>query len=258
MNTKDNIKSKLEKGAIIYYVQSYAEQHLCEIVGTINEEQLQNINKCHKHCYKHRCDKDRIIHPDNLRVDLNINMPVDILLKNYTMVNYIKRKIISIDIPNLEETHYISLILGIVIPCYFKANNIILRDLSNLERTEDTVISNVGQTQSIQTGFRLSTVKFHCNYKLTCTFITFSGKIFGTIKGLSIAAKLIIDYDKACTVNLEYVKVKIGQIALQITGLGLFTNLITNQLTHTINTELRNKIEENIRKIFKQQIQNFI
>ncbi|XP_018377938.1 PREDICTED: uncharacterized protein LOC108770733 [Trachymyrmex cornetzi] len=214
------------------------------------------------HFHKYRCDKDSIIHSNNLRVDLNINVLVDILLKDCTAVNYIEQKIKSINLPNVEDTHYIELIFGITIPCYFKIHNVKLKNLWNLKRTEDAVISNVGRIQNIQAGFGFSAVNFYCNYQLAITFIPFSGSILGTIDGLSIATKLIIDYDKACDVNLEYVKVKNGKVVLlEITGLGLFTGLVTNQLTCTMNTELPNKIEEiteDIRKTIEQQINNFI
>ncbi|KYM97431.1 hypothetical protein ALC62_11723, partial [Cyphomyrmex costatus] len=255
MNIKDSTKSKFAKDVFIHYVQSYKKQYLCKIAGTIDEKQLQNINKCHI-CHKCRCDKDRIIHPDNLTVDLNINVPIDNLLKK--VINYIKYKMIkNIDLPKLKDTHYIGIILGITIPCYFNIHNGILRNLSDLKRTEDAIISNVGRTQSIQAGFGLSTVKFQYNYTFTIGFITFSGKINGTVDGLSIVAKLIIDYDKECNVNVKYVKVKIGQIALQITNLGLLTNYITNYITSLINTEVHNRIED-FEKIIEQKINKFL
>ncbi|XP_018342824.1 PREDICTED: uncharacterized protein LOC108748907 [Trachymyrmex septentrionalis] len=176
----------------------------------------------------------------------NINVPVDYLLKKAK--NYIRKNGKSIIvIPDLE-------ILG---GC-LKISNGILRDLSSLKRIGNATIFNTEQTRSIQASFGLSTLQLKCHYELTIGFITFSGNIFAAINGLGIAAKLNVDYDdynKTYDASLEHFQIKRGLITIKMTGLiHDLMNIITSQITSSINTELYDIIEVIIRNFIKEQI----
>lgn len=63
--------------AIIYYVQSCAKEHLCQRIGTLKKEQLQNINKYEE--YGH-----------NIARVIRLNEPrVDVISLIFLFVNYI-------------------------------------------------------------------------------------------------------------------------------------------------------------------------
>lgn len=63
--------------AIIYYVQSCAKERLCESIGTIKAEQLQNINRYEE--YGHNIA--HIIRPNNPKVN--------VISLTFLYVNYI-------------------------------------------------------------------------------------------------------------------------------------------------------------------------
>ncbi|XP_036148710.1 uncharacterized protein LOC105828770 isoform X2 [Monomorium pharaonis] len=246
-----NLPRAVEK-AIISYVQSCAKQHLCERIGIIKEKQLQNINRYEEYGY----NIARIIHL-NPRIDLNMNVIVDILLKK--AINYIKRNGKSIiKIPDITETYN----MGLGMKCRFETDNGTFENLSTLKRTEDAIVSNIEKTYVIQTGFGLSTAKFNYNYyKLTVGLITLRGNILGTIDELAIATKVIINYDKTCDVKLEYVKVtKVGKINLKMTGLGPL-NYLTSKILTWLTSRWQNRIvkivEVNVKNIAEEQLSEF-
>jgi len=84
----------------------------------------------------------------------------------------------------------------------------------------------------------------------------------GSIEKLSIEAKLVINYDEICDVNLKYIKVtEFGKIDLKMTGLGLFNNF-TSQLLTWLTTMWKNEIikviEYNARDIVEEQLRKYI
>ncbi|XP_039303606.1 uncharacterized protein LOC105196701 isoform X2 [Solenopsis invicta] len=108
--------------AIIYYVQSCAKERLCERIGTLKAEQLQNINKYEE--YGHTIA--RIIRPNIPKVDLSMNVIVDIVLKK--VINYIKQNGKSIiEIPNVMETFN----MGLGMKCHFETNHGIFAKIIN-------------------------------------------------------------------------------------------------------------------------------
>ncbi|XP_011690381.1 PREDICTED: uncharacterized protein LOC105451558 [Wasmannia auropunctata] len=240
--------------AIIYYVQACAKDRLCQRIGMIKEEQLQNINRYEEY----GLNIARTICPNNPRVDLSMNMLVDILLKK--AINYVKQNGKSIiEIPDVTETYN----MGLGMKCHFETDHGTFEDLSTLKRTENAVISNVGQTHIVQAGFGLSTAKFKYNYyKLKVGLMTVCGKILGTVDGLGIAAKLVIDYTKTCGVNVEYVKVtELGKINLKMTGLGPLSNLtskILTWLTRMWQDKIVKMVEVNVRNIAEEQLSEII
>ncbi|KAL6265518.1 hypothetical protein P5V15_002313 [Pogonomyrmex californicus] len=248
-----NLPRNVEE-AIIYYAQSCAKERLCQKIGTIKREDLQNINIYDKYGY----NIPRVIRPNNPKVDLSMNIPMDILLKK--TINYIKRNNKSIiKIPDVTETYN----MGLGMKCYFKTFNGTFQDLSTLKRTENAIMSNVGRTHVIQAGFGLSTAKFNYNnYKLKVGLITVDGNILGTVDGLAIAAKLVINYDKTCGVNLEYIKVtELGKIKLKMTGLGPFNSLtskILTWLTRMLQDKIVHTVEVNVRDVAEKQLSEFI
>ncbi|XP_067209928.1 uncharacterized protein [Linepithema humile] len=254
-----NIKSsanlpKSVENAIIYYAQSCVRERLCQRIGIIKTEELQNINKYNKYEY----NLPYTFRPDNSRIDLSVNVPVDIALKK--IIDYIKDNGKSIiKIPDVKET----INIGLGVKCHFQTDNGTFQDLSTLKRTEDAIMSNIAQTYVIRFGFGLSTAKFNYNkYKLKVGFVTVSGKLLGSIERLSVAAKLVIDYDKTCDVNLKYIKVtEFGKIDLKMTGLGLLNTFTSNILTW-LTTMWKNKIikviEYNVRDIVEEQLRKYI
>ncbi|XP_071575217.1 uncharacterized protein [Temnothorax nylanderi] len=195
----------------------------------------------------------------SLTPSILMNVPVDILLK--IVINYIKQNKKSIiKIPGVIKTCNI----GLGIECHFETDNGIFEDLLTLERTEDAVMFNIGRTHIIQTGFKLSMAKFKYDYyKLEVGPITVSGNILGTVDGLAIRARLVIDYDKTCGVNLEYVKVtEFGKLNLEMTGLGPLNSLastVFTGLTEKIwQDEIVKTIEVNVRNIAEKQLSEFI
>ncbi|XP_011870197.1 PREDICTED: uncharacterized protein LOC105563308 [Vollenhovia emeryi] len=240
--------------AIIYYAQSCAKQYLCQRIGILKAEQLQHINSYNEYGY----NIARVIRPNIPRVDLCMNVPVEIFLKK--AINYIKQNERSIiTIPSVTETYN----MGLGMKCHFDTNKGTFEDLSTLKRTDDAVMSNVGRTQIIQAGFGLSMARFKYNYyKLRVGLITVSGNILGTVNGLAIAAKLIIDYDKTCGINLEYVKVtKLGEIKLEMTGLGPLNSLtskVLTWLTRMWKDRIVKAVEVNARNIAEEQLSEFI
>jgi len=60
---------KTVEEAIIYYVQSCAEEHLCQRIGILKAEQLQNINRYKEYGY----NIARTIRPNNPKVDVISN-----------------------------------------------------------------------------------------------------------------------------------------------------------------------------------------
>ncbi|XP_077277814.1 uncharacterized protein LOC143905980 isoform X2 [Temnothorax americanus] len=282
-NIKDstNLSRAVEK-AIIYYVQSCAQELHCQKIGTLKAKQLQNISRYEECGYNIL----RIVRPNYLTVavvlltsflnyilfvvirsyilkkdtsltpSILINVPVDILLK--IVINYIKQnKKSMIKIPGVMETYNI----GLGIECHFETDNGIFEDLLTLERTEDAVMFNFGRTHIIQTGFKLSMAKFKYDYyKLKIGPITISGNISGTVDGLAIRARLVID--KTCGMNLEYINVtEFGKLNLKMTGLGPLNSLastIFTGLTEIWQDKFVKTIEVNVRNIAKKQLSEFI
>ncbi|XP_024874551.1 uncharacterized protein LOC112456324 [Temnothorax curvispinosus] len=187
-----------------------------------------------------------------------LNVPMDILLKK--VINYIKQNKKSIiKIPGVIKTY--NIVLG-MIKCHFETDNGIFEDLSTLKRTKDAVMSNIGQTHIIQTSFGLSMAKFKYDYyKLEIGPTTISGNILGTVDGLAMTARLVINYDKTCGVNLEYVKVEFGKINLEMTGLGPLNSLastIFTWLTEKWQDKIVKNIEINVKNIAEEQLTEFI
>lgn len=244
IKSSNNLPKTVEE-AIIHYVQSCAKERLCQRIGTLKAEQLQDINRYEEYGN----NIARVIRLNNPRVDLCMNIPVDIFLKK--AINYIKRNKKSIiKIPDPIETFNI----GLGIKCDLSDGT--FGDFSTLKRTGEVVLSNIGRIYTIQAEFGLSVAKLKYNYyKLEVAVIPFSGIILGTIDELTIAVKLVIDYDKTCGVNLEYVKVtKFGKINLEMTGLGPFNNLASNLLTWIQQDKIIKHIEEYVRNIIEDQL----
>lgn len=71
--------------------------------------------------------------------------------------------------------------------------------------------------------------------------MSLNGELTGTINGISLAISIVADYDKACPLTMEYIKVtKIGDIQIDMTGLGI------NSVTSKILSWLTNMWRENI------------
>ncbi|RLU23192.1 hypothetical protein DMN91_003395, partial [Ooceraea biroi] len=246
---------KVMEEAIIYYAQSCAKEYLCERIGTMTEKELQNINMYDED----RHNIQRIIHPTNStrRVELIMNVPVDIVLKN--VIHYIKENGLSIvELPDVKEVYDI----GLGVKCVFEMVNGTFEDLSSLKRTENAFMSNEGRTNLVDAAFGLSTANFKYDYKLEAALIKVSGKILATVKELAMAAKVAIHYDKTCEVKLEYVKItELGKIDFKITGLGPFnylTSTIFTWLTKTWQNRIVKIIEVNVRKIAEKQLNDYI
>lgn len=105
-------------------------------------------------------------------------------------------------------------------------------------------------------------INIHLNIQLRVGFISVSGKLLGSIEKLSIAARLVIDYDKTCDVNLKYIKVtEFGKIDLKMTGLGLldnFTSKLLTWLTTMWKGKIIKAIEYNVKDIIEEQLRKYI
>lgn len=92
--------------------------------------------------------------------------------------------------------------------------------------------------------------------------INVNGKILGTVKGLAMAARVIIYYDETCDVNLEYIKVtELGKINFKITGLGplnSFTSTILTWLTRMWQYRIIKVVEINMKDIAEKQLNNYL
>lgn len=98
--------------------------------------------------------------------------------------------------------------------------------------------------------------------QLKVGLITISGNILGTIDGLAITTKLVIDYDKTCDVNLKYVEItKLGKINLKMTGLGSLncsTSKILTWLIRIWEHKIVKAVEVNVKNIIEEQLSEFI
>lgn len=253
IQSSDNLPKVVEE-AIIYYVQSCAKERLCQRIGTLKAEELQNINRYEEYGN----NIARVLRLKNPRVDLSVNVPVDIFLKK--AINYIKQtKKSIITIPDVTETYN----MGLGMKCYLTTNDGTFEDLSTLKRTGEAIITNIGRTYIIQAEFGLSMAKFKYNhYKLKVGLIPISGNVLGSIDGIAIAAKLVINYDKECGVNLEFVKVtEVGKINLKMTGLGILNNLtshVLTWLTRMWQDKIVKIVEDSVRDIIEDQLSEFI
>lgn len=89
-----------------------------------------------------------------------------------------------------------------------------------------------------------------------------SGKILGSVEGLAMMAKMIINYEEMCNIKLEYVKItKLGKIDFKATGLGPL-NSLTSSLVTWLTTMWQNRIikviEINVKNIAEKLLNDYV
>ncbi|XP_014486902.1 PREDICTED: uncharacterized protein LOC106750817 [Dinoponera quadriceps] len=234
------------------------EEYLCK--GPIQTEELRSINKYHRSkldvSASYATASDDIPQQNCTNIDiLNTNELIDLVVN--TAVKYVRKHNKSIIIfPDVDEVYKLG---PFGMKCHFQALNGSFRDLSTLKRTENTYVSGMGRTHTINVGLGLSIARFHFDYyKIKYGFLALNGEITGTIDGLALSITAVIDYDKDCPLRLKHFKVtRFGDIKVKMTGLGAInsvTSKILSWLTNMWRKNIANLIEVNVKQNIEVQL----
>lgn len=183
-----------------------------------------------------------------------INHIVDFVLQE--VINHLKKNHNEmIRIPNIDERFKVGSGIFetngrfITVDGYFS-------DLTTLQRTTDAVLDPNGKKFSASCGFGLTKALIqYSQYRLKFGIIKLDGVISAKIDGISIEAKVSVDYNsKPCKTTMEYFKIlDYGKITINVTGLSPF-----NSLASSLATWISKKWENEIIEMIKSKITKII